>query len=98
MRSFLRVCRIAGFNKKTGQLYWSMFFKVLFRNPKGIEAAINLAAMFIHFQKQKEYVVFQMNATIQEIENEGEASFYKRIMVPALKDKVEGEIIKSTYN
>jgi radical SAM superfamily enzyme YgiQ (UPF0313 family) len=85
MRSFLRVCRIAGFNKKTGILYWKMFFTVLFRNPKGIEAAVNLAAMFIHFQNQKEYVVIQMKTMIQEFELDGEEAFYKRMMVSPIK-------------
>ncbi|MEI7614745.1 MAG: DUF4070 domain-containing protein, partial [Betaproteobacteria bacterium] len=56
MRSFLRVCKIAGFSKETGRLYWKMFFTVIFRNPKGIEPAVNLAAMFIHFTKQKSYI------------------------------------------
>ncbi len=55
--SFLRVSRIAGFSRGTGTRYWKMFFTVLFRNPKGIEAAVNLAAMFIHFEKQKDYIV-----------------------------------------
>jgi radical SAM superfamily enzyme YgiQ (UPF0313 family) len=57
MRSFLRVCREAGFSKETGLLYWKMFFTVLLRNPGGIEAAVNLAAMYIHFRKQKSYIV-----------------------------------------
>ena len=68
MRSFLRVCKKEGFNPVTGFYYWKMFFTVIFRNPKGIEAAVNLAAMFIHFQKQKEYGVSQMNQTISELE------------------------------
>lgn len=79
MRSFLRVCRIAGFNKKTGYLYWKMFFTVLFRNPKGIEAAVNLAAMFIHFQNQKDYVITQMKTVVQEIQLEGEKAYYARM-------------------
>jgi radical SAM superfamily enzyme YgiQ (UPF0313 family) len=81
MRSFLRVCRIVGFNKSTGLLYWKMFFTVLFRNPKGIEAAVNLAAMFIHFRNQKEYVVTQMKILMQEIELEGELAFNKRMVL-----------------
>jgi radical SAM superfamily enzyme YgiQ (UPF0313 family) len=79
MRSFLRVCKTAGFNKETGYLYWKMFFTVLFRNPKGIEAAVNLAAMYIHFQGQKKYVVTLVNILIQEIEIESEAKFYERM-------------------
>ncbi|MFH1160290.1 MAG: B12-binding domain-containing radical SAM protein [bacterium] len=80
MRSFLRVCRKAGFNAGTGFYYWKMFFTVLFRNPKGIEAAVNLAAMFIHFRKQKEYGVSQMKQTIDELEKTGEEAYYARMM------------------
>ncbi|HEY4788858.1 MAG TPA: DUF4070 domain-containing protein, partial [Bacteroidales bacterium] len=75
-----------------GNLYWKMFFTVLFRNPKSIEAAVNLAAMFIHFQKQKTYVVSQMKTMIQEIESEGETAFYERMLKNTVKRKVVEEI------
>jgi radical SAM superfamily enzyme YgiQ (UPF0313 family) len=91
MRSFLRVCKSAGFNKSTGILYWKMFFTVLFRNPKGIEAAVNLAAMYIHFQNQKVYVINQMNSIIMEIELEGETLFYKRMLVSSVGESVSQE-------
>jgi radical SAM superfamily enzyme YgiQ (UPF0313 family) len=71
MRSFLRVCRVAGFSKQTGYYYWKMFFTVLLRNPKGIEAAVNLAAMYIHFQKQMEYIVQVLTRTIVDLEKTG---------------------------
>jgi len=80
MRSFLWVCKKAGFNAVTGIYYWKMFFTVTFRNPKGIEAAVNLAAMFIHFQKQKEYGVSKMNHTISELEKTGEEAFNSTMM------------------
>jgi radical SAM superfamily enzyme YgiQ (UPF0313 family) len=80
MRSFLKVCKKAGFNSATGFYYWKMFFTVIFRNPKGIEAAVNLAAMFIHFQKQKEYGVSTMNHTIGELERTGEEAYYARML------------------
>lgn len=75
MRSFLRVCRIAGFSKQTGWLYWKMFFTVIFRNPKGIEAAVNLAAMYIHFSKQKEYIVQATRDVLSQLEKRGESDF-----------------------
>jgi len=78
MRSFLRVCQKAGFNKTTGLLYWKMFFTVISRNPKGIEAAVNLAAMFIHFSKQKNYIVSVTTRMIAEIDKIGEESFNKK--------------------
>lgn len=80
MHSFLKVCRQIGFKKQTGYLYWKMFFTILFRNPKALEAAVNLATMFIHFQKQKEYIVSSMNEMIEHIEEIGEAELYN-IMV-----------------
>jgi radical SAM superfamily enzyme YgiQ (UPF0313 family) len=80
MRSFLRVCKRAGFNTVTGFYYWKMFFTVVFRNPKGIETAVNLAAMFIHFQKQKEYGVSMMNHTIDELGKTGEETYYEKML------------------
>jgi radical SAM superfamily enzyme YgiQ (UPF0313 family) len=80
MRSFLRVCNKAGFNAATGFYYWKMFFTVIFRNPKGIEMVVNLAAMFIHFRKQKEYCVSTMTDAIGELEKTGEEAYYARMM------------------
>ena len=73
------VCRKVGFNNKTGYLYWKMFFTVLFRNTKAIEAAINLAAMYIHFQKQKEYVISAMDKMIKQTEKTGEAELNRKM-------------------
>jgi len=80
MGSFLKVCKKAGFSKETGLLYWKMFFTVIFRNPKGIEAAVNLAAMFIHFRKQKAYIVSTTLKMIADIEKTGEAAYNSRLM------------------
>ena len=80
MRSFLRVCKKAGFSKETGLLYWKMFFTVIMRNPKGIEPAVNLAAMYIHFRKQKKYIVSITSKMIADIEKTGESDFNARFM------------------
>jgi radical SAM superfamily enzyme YgiQ (UPF0313 family) len=80
MRSFLKVCKKAGFSKETGLLYWKMFFTVIIRNPKGIEPAVNLAAMFIHFRKQKKYIVSITKKMISDIEEKGETAFNARLM------------------
>jgi radical SAM superfamily enzyme YgiQ (UPF0313 family) len=90
MRSFLRVCKAVGFNKSTGYLYWKMFFTVLLRNPKSIEPAVNFAAMFIHFQNQKDYIVTQMTAMTQELLIEGEDAFYKRMMIRPQEETLVG--------
>lgn len=80
MRSFLRVCKKVGFSKATGYFYWKMFFTVIFRNPKGIDPAVNLAAMFIHFRKQKEYIVSITKQRISDIEKTGEEAFNEKMM------------------
>ena len=77
--SFLRVCKKAGFSRETGLRYWMMFFKVILRNPNGIEAAVNLAAMFIHFQKQKAYIVTSVNNTLTALEYTNERAFNERM-------------------
>lgn len=82
MRSFFRVCNKAGFNAATGFYYWKMFFTVLFRNPRGVEAAVNMAAMFIHFRKQKIYGAAMMNQSVEELEATGEEAFYAKMMGP----------------
>jgi hypothetical protein len=80
MRSFLRVCSQAGFSRTTGLLYWKMFFTIIFRNPMGIEAGVNLAAMYIHFRKQKEYIVSVTSDMVGLIEKEGEDAYNRRMM------------------
>lgn len=79
MRSFLRVCKEAGFSRSTGYHYWKMFFTIILRNPKGIEVAVNLAAMFIHFRKQKEYIVTATNRTLTGLLNTNEQAFNERM-------------------
>jgi radical SAM superfamily enzyme YgiQ (UPF0313 family) len=86
MRSFLRVCRVAGFSKATGYQYWKMFFTVIARNPKGIEAAVNLAAMFIHFSKQKAYIVSTTKKNLHALSQKGEKEFNRRMTGKALSE------------
>jgi radical SAM superfamily enzyme YgiQ (UPF0313 family) len=91
MRSFLISSRLIGFNKVTGFLYWKMFFTVLFKNPKGIEPAVNLAVMFIHFQKQKQNVVSIMKEMKKQLEENGEEA-YNNLMVNNLAKQETIEI------
>jgi hypothetical protein len=68
MRSFLRVCIKAGLNKTTGLYYWKMLFTLILRNPRGLDPAINLSAMFLHFQTQRKYVISAMNLAMKDSE------------------------------
>ncbi|NOY07946.1 MAG: B12-binding domain-containing radical SAM protein [Spirochaetes bacterium] len=80
MESFLKLCKKAGFNKTTGWLYWKMLFTVLLKNPKAIEAAVNLAAMYLHFNKQAEFSIELTNKEINNIESFGEDKYNKSMI------------------
>jgi radical SAM superfamily enzyme YgiQ (UPF0313 family) len=65
LRSFLRVSARLGFNGATGTLYWNMLFTVLWKNPRAVEAAVNLAAMYIHLRPQKDFAVGGLRRSLE---------------------------------
>jgi len=71
-RAFLRLCGITGFNRTTGPLFWKLLLTVLFRNPRAAESAVNLAAMFIHFEKQCKFIVENTARRLAHIQEHGE--------------------------
>jgi len=77
IKAFSKLCKRVGFNKTTGWHYWKMLVIIIFRNPKAIEATVNLAAMFIHFHKQSKFIVDLTNKEIKYIENYGENKYNK---------------------
>jgi radical SAM superfamily enzyme YgiQ (UPF0313 family) len=85
IKAFLTLCQKVGFNKITGRLYWKMLVTIIFKNPKAIEATVNLAAMFIHFHKQSKFIIDLTNKEISNIENYGEDK-YNQLMLQAGKN------------
>ena len=73
--SFLKICIRLGFSRKTSLLYWKLIFKILFQNPKAIEAVVSLAAMYIHFSKHTQFIVGITRDKISEIEVIGEKKY-----------------------
>lgn len=80
IKAFLKLSKKVGFNKTTGWLYWKMFVKIIFKNPKAIEATVNLAAMFIHFHNQSEFIIELTITEIKNIENYGEDKYNKLML------------------
>ncbi len=72
---FTKVCLKAGFNRQTWRLYWELLFEVLKRNPRAIDAAVNLAAMYLHFAKQSYYVVGALERAVAHVKAVGERKF-----------------------
>ena len=78
LRSFARIVGQIGFNRITGKLFWKMFFTVLFKNPRAIEWAVSLSAMFIHFYKHSKFIINLTNQQINYIDRNGEDIYNQR--------------------
>jgi hypothetical protein len=52
-----------------------MFFTVLLKNPKALEWAVSLSAMFIHFYKHSNFVIDLTYQQINYIEKYGEDDY-----------------------
>ena len=82
LKPFLKVCYKLGCKKTTGWLYWKMFLTVLFKNPGGIEAAIIMATMYLHFQKQSKFIIDFTKQKINDIERYGEENYVASLFEP----------------
>ena len=92
---FLKVCLKVGFNKTTGWLYWKTLFIVILKNPKAIEAMVNLAAMYIHFYKQSKFIIDLTTSEIKRIESYGEDNFHQLMFQENRKSGIRKEPIKA---
>ena len=68
--AFFRLNRQLLTNRLTAWPYLKMLFRVALKNPGGVEAAVNLSAMFIHFYKQSEYILKHVAGEIESIKND----------------------------
>jgi hypothetical protein len=57
LKSLLILSGKIGLNRATGWQFIKMLATIIRKNPKAIEAVVNLAAMFIHFQKHSKFVI-----------------------------------------
>ncbi len=80
IRSFLRLCRLIGLKRETGLLFWAMIFKVLMKNPRALEAAVNLSAMHIHFYKQSRFLVELLEKRKKFIQEIGENRYNEMML------------------
>ena len=75
IKVFLKICIKAGMNKKTGRFYWKSLFIVLTKNPRAMEAMVNLAAMFIHFYRQSQFIINLTADEINSLENQSDIEY-----------------------
>ena len=63
--AFIKLSLQLGNDRQTAWPYYKMAFKVLFKNPRAIEPAANLAAMFIHFHHQSKFIIKHITKEIK---------------------------------
>jgi len=73
--AFLKVSARLGFSRRTRLLYGLTLFKVLARNPRAIEAAVSLAAMYVHMDAQSQFVIGMLETKIAYVESHSEARY-----------------------
>ncbi len=64
--AFIKLSRQLIVDKSTATHYRTMFLKVLFKNPRALEAAVSLSAMYIHFHKQSRFIIKHITKEINE--------------------------------
>lgn len=74
-RGFLRISARAGLSRQTGLLYWKTLLKVFFRNPRGLEFAVNMAALYVHFSKQLERILPVLEKKRRYVKGIGEEQY-----------------------
>jgi radical SAM superfamily enzyme YgiQ (UPF0313 family) len=74
-RAFVRLSMKAGFNHRTGKLYWKTLVLVLVRNPAAIDAAASLAALYLHFSKQSFYAIGVLEKAARHVRRVGEEHY-----------------------
>ena len=98
VKALSKVCLKAGFNKTTGWFYWKTLFTVFFKNPKAIEAAVNLSAMFIHFHKQSKFIIDLTNNEIRSIESCGEKKYNQLMFQKDVNSNTHKKSLRTMVN
>jgi hypothetical protein len=78
--AFLRVSIKAGLDRRTGLLYRKTLFKVLARNPRAAEAVVSMAALYVHYARQSEFVIRTLEDRVAYVESYGEENYNQSMM------------------
>ena len=73
-----------------------MIATIVLKNPRAIEGSVNLAAMYIHFQKQSKFIIDVTNKEIERIESYGEER-YNQLMIQESNNDNADEKSEPTY-
>lgn len=96
VRAFLRLCKEMTFNGSTRGPFWRAFWKVLFRNPKGIEALAMLSILYVHFQSILPYCYEQLEKQRDELAAEGDEAWIARNLAEGREAVAAQEAVAAT--
>lgn len=77
--AFLRVSRHVGLSQRTGLPYWRTLFDVLTRKPDAAGVVVSMAALYMHFSQQVDYVIGMLEERVELVRHFGEER-YNRLM------------------
>lgn len=96
LRTFARLCWRATANGKMRSVYWRAFWRVVFRNPAGVEAMATLSVLYLHFERMLPYVYEQLERQQSEIAAAGETEWLSsRLEDPGAASPIRLPVIKA---
>jgi hypothetical protein len=78
VRTFLRLCVAMTRSRNTRRPFWKALWRVVTRNPAGIEALATLSVLYVHFESMLPYVFGQLEQQRAEVQREGEEAWLAR--------------------
>jgi radical SAM superfamily enzyme YgiQ (UPF0313 family) len=91
-RTFLRLCGKMLVTRAARGPFFRALFRVLLKNPRGMEALATLSVLYVHFQSMLPYVFEQLDKQLEAVRSKGEAAWLgeniheRRRMLPVLAD------------
>lgn len=87
-RTFLRLCVAMGRSATTRGPFYKALYRVLRKNPAGIEALATLSVLYTHFQSMLPYVYGKLDEQREAVRREGEAAWLERNLKEPEPDRV----------
>ncbi len=75
LRTFARLCVKMTRMKSTRRPFWKALWRVVTRNPSGIEALATLSVLYVHFESMMPYAYEQLDLQLQAITDKGDEAW-----------------------
>jgi hypothetical protein len=72
---FIKVSTRVGLNKQTGLLFWKTLLRTLIQKPEVVGVVVTMAALYVHFSRQVDFITCVLEERIRCIESTGEERY-----------------------